>query len=112
MAGELIGINGRGSFEKRGRVNSGVGYAISVNQIKNFMGHLRAGLDADHATLGAVVGSQSEDGDLSTMVLKQVLEESDAFRRELQAGDQVISCAGRSMSSVNHYKNVLGIYPK
>ncbi len=26
--GRLIGINGRGSFEKRGRVNVGVGYAI------------------------------------------------------------------------------------
>jgi hypothetical protein len=46
------------------------------------------------------------------MVIKQVLEESDAFRRELQAGDQVISFAGRPMTSVNHYKNVLGIYPK
>ena len=34
--GQLIGINGRGSFEKRGRVNVGVGYAISINQIKNF----------------------------------------------------------------------------
>jgi serine protease Do len=44
MQGELIGINGRGSFEKRGRVNSGVGYAISINQIKNFEGHLRAGV--------------------------------------------------------------------
>ena len=30
--GDLIGINGRGSFEKRGRVNVGVGYAISINQ--------------------------------------------------------------------------------
>ena len=54
MDGELIGINGRGSFEKRGRVNSGVGYAISINQIKNFLGHLQAGIDTDHATLGAV----------------------------------------------------------
>src|SRR6202011_5959024 len=62
LAGELIGINGRGSFEKRGRVNSGVGYAISINQIKNFMGHLRAGLDSDHATLGATVQGDSEDG--------------------------------------------------
>jgi len=34
--GDLIGINGRGSFEKRGRVNVGVGYAISINQIKHF----------------------------------------------------------------------------
>ena len=45
MKGELIGINGRGSFaqDKRFRINCGVGYAISINQIKNFLGHLRAG---------------------------------------------------------------------
>src|SRR5207244_3457150 len=36
--GELIGINGRISLEKRGRVNVGVGYAISINQIKNIIG--------------------------------------------------------------------------
>ena len=51
--GRLIGINGRGSFEKRGRVNVGVGYAISINQIKNFLGHLHSGRIVDHATLGA-----------------------------------------------------------
>src|ERR1019366_9381611 len=64
MDGELIGINGRGSFEKRGRVNSGVGYAISINQIKNFLGHLRSGLETDHATLGASMESEGEDGAL------------------------------------------------
>src|SRR5258708_8288133 len=42
LAGELVGINGRGSFEKRGRVNSGAGYAISIHHIKNFMDSLRA----------------------------------------------------------------------
>ena len=66
MDGELIGINGRGSFEKRGRVNSGVGYAISINQIKNFMGQLRAGIDTDHASLGALVETRSEEGGVST----------------------------------------------
>ena len=71
MKGELIGINGRGSFEKRGRVNSGVGYAISINQIKNFLGHLHAGIDTDHATLGAAVGTASEDAPLAQMVVKQ-----------------------------------------
>jgi S1-C subfamily serine protease len=55
--GRLIGINGRGSFEKRGRVNVGVGYAISINQIKNFLGHLKSGRVVDHATLGARVTS-------------------------------------------------------
>src|SRR5205814_2389882 len=81
MNGELIGINGRGSFEKRGRVNSGVGYAISINQIKNFMGHLRAGIDSDHATLGASVGTADPDAPVPQMVVKQILDESDACRR-------------------------------
>ena len=38
LAGEVIGINGRCSFEKRGRLNVGVGYAIRANQIKYFLG--------------------------------------------------------------------------
>lgn len=112
MQGELIGINGRGSFEKRGRVNSGVGYAISVNQIKNFLGHMRAGIDSDHATLGASVGSQSEDAPLTQMIIKQVLEESDANRRGIKEGDQLVRFAGRNITSTNQYKNILGIFPK
>lgn len=112
MKGELIGINGRGSFEKRGRVNSGVGYAISINQIKNFLGHLRAGIDADHATLGASVGTASEDAPLTQMVIRQMLDESDAFRRGLKEGDQLVEFAGRPVTSTNQYKNILGIYPK
>ena len=112
LKGELVGINGRGSFEKRGRVNSGVGYAISINQIKNFLGHLRAGLDADHATLGALVQTESEDGDLSRMVVKQILDESDAARRGVKPGDQLVSFAGRALTSTNQYKNILGVFPK
>src|SRR5207244_6913017 len=76
MEGELIGINGRGSFEKRGRVNSGVGYAISINQIKNFMGHLRAGIDTDHATLGALVESDTEEEGSNQMGVKASAEDS------------------------------------
>ncbi|MFM7920786.1 MAG: S1C family serine protease, partial [Planctomycetaceae bacterium] len=37
IKGRWIGINGRASFEKRGRVNSGAAYAISVNQVLNFV---------------------------------------------------------------------------
>ena len=112
MKGELIGINGRGSFDKRGRVNSGVGYAISINQIKNFMGHLKAGIDTDHATLGASFSTDSEEGDLSKIFVSSMLDESDAFRRGLKPQDQLIAFAGRSTTSTNQYKNILGIYPK
>jgi serine protease Do len=111
--GELVGINGRGSFEKRGRVNSGVGYAISINQIKNFMGHLRAGLDADHASLGAALESDSEDGS-NRLLVRSILSEEvcDAARRGLDTGDEVVSFAGQSLSSVNQFKNILGLYPR
>ncbi|HXG12746.1 MAG TPA: trypsin-like peptidase domain-containing protein [Gemmataceae bacterium] len=112
LDGELIGINGRGSFDKRGRVNSGVGYAISINQIKNFMGHLRAGLDADHASLGARIEERSEDEMGGAMVVTSILEESDAYRRGLRLGDELVSFAGRPMANANHFKNVLGLYPK
>jgi hypothetical protein len=114
MKGELIGINGRGSFaqDKRFRINCGVGYAISINQIKNFLGHMRAGIDTDHATLGAGIATASEDGDLAKMIVQGVLDESDAARRGLQEGDQVVSFAGRMLTSTNQYKNILGIFPK
>ncbi len=106
--GELVGINGRGSFEKRGRVNSGAGYAISINQIRNFMGHLRSGRIVDHATLGATVTTR-DDG---AVVVADILEHSDAYRRGLRIDDEIVSFAGRPIRSVNQFKNVLGIYPK
>jgi serine protease Do len=113
IRGELIGINGRGSFDKRGRVNSGVGYAISINQIKNFMGHFRAGIDTDHATLGASVKTIGDGvNDIARVQVQSVLDEADVARRGLLPEDELIEFAGRPITSVNQYKNVLGIYPK
>ena len=106
--GRLIGINGRISLEKRGRVNVGVGYAVSINQVKNFLGQLKSGRLVDHATLGAKV---SHDAD-RRVVIDDILEESDAFRRGLRYGDEIVSFAGRPIGSVNAMKNSIGIFPK
>ena len=106
--GRLIGINGRGSFEKRGRVNVGVGYAISINQIKNFFGYLKSGRIVDHATLGATVAT-AEDG---RPHVTDLLESSDAFRRGLRYDDEIVSLAGREVTSTNTFKNILGTLPK
>jgi serine protease Do len=107
-AGRLIGINGRGSFEKRGRVNVGVGYAISINQIKNFLGYLHSGRIVDHATLGATV-ARDEDG---RIVVTDILPSCDAFRRGLRYGDELLTFGGRPITTVNGFKNALGIFPK
>jgi len=105
--GQLVGINGRGSFEKRGRVNIGAGYAISINQIKHFLDGLRGGRIVDHATLGATVRT----GNDRQVIVDQVLEHSSAYRRGLREDDEIVSFAGRPIGSVNQFKNVLGIYP-
>ncbi len=106
--GKLVGINGRGSFEKRGRVNVGVGYAISINQIKRFLGHLKSGRIVDHATLGATVATEED----SRVVVDDILESSDAYRRGLRYGDEIVRFADREITSANSLKNVLGVYPR
>lgn len=105
--GEVVGINGRGSFEKRGRVNVGAGYAISINQIRHFLDHLRSGRVVDHGTIGANVSTDAD----GAVRIASILDSSDAFRRGLRSGDEVVTFAGRPIRSANQFQNVLGIYP-
>jgi S1-C subfamily serine protease len=107
-AGRLIGVNGRCSFEKRGRVNVGVGYSVSINQIKRFVSHLKSGRLVDHASLGATVSTDSD----GRVVVDDILEDSDAFRRGLRYGDEIVRFGGRDVSTANTLKNVLGTYPQ
>ena len=104
--GKLIGINGRISV-KRGRVNSGAAYAISVNQVRHFLGHLRSGRVLDHGTLNATVRTDYD----GTVTFDRVAPGSAADRRGVREGDELVEFAGRPVRSVNQFKNVLGIYP-
>ncbi|MGV3609165.1 MAG: S1C family serine protease [Planctomycetaceae bacterium] len=108
MQGEVIGINGRVSFEKRIRVNMGVGYAISSNQVKKFLGCLRGGRIVDHATLGARVATSDE----GRVLVADILEDSDAYAKGLRVDDEILAFGGRIIRSTNMYKNILGTYPK
>jgi S1-C subfamily serine protease len=105
--GRLVGVNGRCSFEKRGRVNVGVGYAISINQAMRFLSHLKSGRIVDHASLGATAST----GDQGVVAVDDILETSDAFRRGLAYGDQIVRLADREIRTANALKNVLGTFP-
>lgn len=105
--GELLGIVGRASFEKRGRVNVGVGYAISIHQAKNFLGYLRSGRIVDHATLGATA-TTDPDGSVS---VSNILESSDAYRRGLRYGSEILTIDGRAVQTANDVQNVMGTLP-
>ena len=106
--GQVVGINGRCSFDKRGRVSVDVGYAVSINQIKNFLGVLHSGRIVDHATLGARVTAD----DQGRVLVSDILETSDAYRRGLRLDDEIVSFAGRPITTPNGFKNALGIFPK
>ena len=112
MQGEWVGINSAGSLGKSDRINSGAAYSISVNMIKNFLGHLRAGLECDHATLGAEVEPENEDGGIGELVVKRVVSGSEVDRRGLSPEDKLLSFAGFKLTNINQFKNKLGIFPK
>ncbi|MCM2370558.1 S1C family serine protease [Aporhodopirellula aestuarii] len=105
--GDLIGIIGRASFEKRGRVNVGVGYAISGDQAQNFLGSLHSGRILDHATLGATVGTE-DDGSVR---VTNILQSSDAYRRGLRYGDEILEIDNRVVQTANDVQNVLATFP-
>ncbi len=112
MKGEWIGINSAGSLGKSDRINSGAAYSISVNMVKNFLGELRAGMECDHATLGAEVDPENEDGGLGDLIVSRLVSGSEVDRRGLNPGDILISFGGLPMRNINQFKNRLGIYPK
>ena len=105
--GRLLGIVGRASFEKRGRVNVGVGYAISINQAKNFLGYLHSGRIVDHATLGATVTTDPDSG----VAVSNIIESSDAYRRGLRFGAEILEVDGRMVQTANDLQNVLATLP-
>jgi len=107
MGGRLIGINGRIGIEERGRVNVGVGYAVSMRQIRRFIPALRAGLVTPHATLGATV----MDAALHRVAVEQILESSDAWRAGLREGDRLNSLDGVALRSANQLASLVAAYP-
>ena len=50
--------------------------------------------------------------DQGRIVVSNILETSDAYRRGLRYGDEMLAFGGREITSVNGFKNVLGIFPR
>ena len=105
--GRWIGINGRASFEKRGRINSGAAYAISVRQILLFIDHLKSGRIVDHGRTEFTVGTAAD----GLVEVQEVSEISEAWRRGLRPGDELVSFGRRALTSANDFKTILGIFP-
>jgi S1-C subfamily serine protease len=107
MFGEVIGINGRGSFQDRGRVNVGLGYAISSNQIKNFIPDLLATKLVEHGTLDA---SFSERG--GKVVCSTINELAPIYESGLRLGDELLKFEGVAIDNANQFTNLICTLPE
>lgn len=105
--GEVIGINGRGSFKERGRVNVGLGYAISANQIKNFIPDLLATKLVEHATLDA---SFSDRG--GKVVCSQLNRDAPVATAGLDLGDELLAFEGEQVKNANQFTNLICTLPE
>jgi len=106
LNGRVLGINGRASFEERGRVNVGLGYSVSVNQIKRFLPSLRAGRLCAHGTLGAIV----EPGD-GSVVFRTIQELGPADRAGVEPGDRLLAVSDRPLRTPNEFNTLLATLP-
>ncbi len=109
LRGELVGINGRISVEERGRVNVGLGYAISIDQIRRFLPALRAGLTVRHGTLNCTV--RERRGVAGEVLVDQILADGAAQRAGLRLGDRIVRYNGTPILSGNQLLNLVGAYP-
>jgi len=112
--GEVVGINGRVSLRERGRVNIGVGYAISSNQIKRCLPDMRAGLIVEHGTLNATVRS-IDDADWpggGRVTFDKLLAPGCAHAAGIQLGDALVDFMGERITEVNQFSRLIAVQPK
>jgi S1-C subfamily serine protease len=111
--GELLGINGLGGFRPdRGRVNVGVGFAASIEQIRNFLHDLRAGLQCQHGTMNATVSDATTDGGARTrLVIDSLTRESNAYKAGVRLSDVVRRFNGVPVATQNHLLTLVSRLP-
>ena len=107
LNGEVIGINGRGSFKERGRVNVGLGYAISANQIKNFIPDLLATKLVEHATLDANFSDRN-----GKVVCSQLNLDAPVAMAGLKIGDELLEFEGEKIKNANQFTNLICTLPE
>jgi serine protease Do len=113
LDGRLVGINGRIATRYMNRVNSGVGYAIPSNQIKNFLPEMMKGGEGgkiQHGMVGGLVLADQNTSGRGAQV-QQVKPDSAADKSGLHKGDMVTGINGYPVFNRERFLGVVGTYP-
>ncbi|MBI3854782.1 MAG: PDZ domain-containing protein, partial [Planctomycetes bacterium] len=111
---KLVGINGRIATRYMNRVNSGVGYAIPSNQIKNFLPAMKKGGESGKIYHGMVGGLQLLDQNTQGEGAKvaAVRSGSTADAAGFKKGDVIVRVNGYPIFNRERYLGVIGTVPE
>jgi S1-C subfamily serine protease len=107
LSGEIVGINGRISLRDRGRMNIGVGFAISINQAKEFLSDMRAGKECRHGSLEATVDTHPD----GYVFFDAIQESGPADKAGIQLRDRLVEFNGRPVRTQNELLNLVQVLP-
>jgi putative serine protease PepD len=87
--GRVIGVNSQ--IASQSGSNSGVGFAVPVDQVKRVVPFLTRGADAPHAYLGVATGRAATGG----VQVGEVVSGGPAEKGGLRVGDRILEVAGQ-----------------
>jgi serine protease Do len=113
LDGRLLGINGRILTRYMNRVNSGVGFAIPVNQIKNFLPKMKEGGVNRRIYHGRVIGLDLADqpDEAASVVVQDVRRNTLADDRGFKRGDVVQSVNGYKVFNRARFEGIVSTWP-
>jgi S1-C subfamily serine protease len=114
LDGKLVGINGRIATRYQNRVNSGVGYSIPSNQIKNFLPQMMKGGESGKINHGMVSGLQLVEQNTQGEGAKvsSVRSGSTADAAGFKKGDVIVNVNGYPIFNRERYLGVIGTVPE
>lgn len=114
LQGQVVGINGQISTRWGLRSNTGLGYAISANQIRIWIPRLKAagGGDVAHGKLPGIDFERAALESPQSLKIKDVAEGSPAADAGLKPGDTLVKFDGKPVASAVRLASVIGIYPE
>ncbi|MCO5167929.1 MAG: trypsin-like peptidase domain-containing protein [Planctomycetes bacterium] len=110
LEGRVIGINGRIAVRFGTRANTGVGYAIPTNQIRDFIPHFREKGIVHHGLVPGIVLRDTPRGGDGALV-ERVTAGSAAAEKGLRAGDVIVEVDGRAVNNPQRFQGIIGTYP-
>jgi serine protease Do len=116
LEGKLIGITGQIMSRFGAKANTGIGYAIPVDQIARFYPLLKeaAGGVVYHGTLpdGLTFSSPSPTDETQSATIKSVDAGSDAEKAGFRAGDKIVSADDKRVYNYQRLVGIVRSYPE